>query len=142
MSEAVYTVACPRCDAESGAPCLRPDGEERAAHMERFDELDEGWDDFVCPSCGSLDECECDPKEAAGEGREQIEAARILDDELRAANLLRYPDETAKRVICAPCRKGDHVDHHRGVWRKFDNSGPVICPCERCGDVGSQGVLF
>lgn len=62
--------------------------------------------------------------------------------EAYAENVLRRPDSAARRVVCAPCRKGEHVDHHHGVWRRFDGTSPVVCPCERCGEAGSQGALF
>lgn len=31
-----YRVLCPRCGADAGEPCVRPDGERRPAHIERW----------------------------------------------------------------------------------------------------------
>lgn len=37
-----------------------------------------------------------------------------------------------KRQLCGACRKGEHHDHHTGVWAKADGSDPVICDCSTC----------
>lgn len=58
-----------------------------------------------------------------------------------AANVARQPSSDARQIACAPCARGDHVDHHHGVWRRADGSSPVICSCPRCGEVG-QAALF
>lgn len=37
--------------------------------------------------------------------------------------------EPVREVVCAPCRRGECIDHHEGVWRRADGSSPVICRC-------------
>lgn len=100
------------------------------------------WDDALCPACGSFEDCGCDELAVAAEARRQIDESINRDRAIRAENTARFPDSTARRRLCNACKKGEHIDHQRGVWRKFDGSDPVVCPCETCGDVGSQGVLF
>lgn len=36
----------------------------------------------------------------------------------------------AKVEVCAACRRGEHADHHDGVWRRADGTDPVVCPCK------------
>ena len=33
---------------------------------------------------------------------------------------------------CQACRRGDHVDHQAGIWRRADGSDPVLCVCRSC----------
>jgi hypothetical protein len=40
--------------------------------------------------------------------------------------------------VCQPCKTGQHIDHHEGVWVKADGSDPVVCPCDRCGGLERQ----
>lgn len=42
-----------------------------------------------------------------------------------------------KRQLCGACRKGEHHDHHTGVWARADGSDPVICDCEYCENSNS-----
>jgi hypothetical protein len=44
-----------------------------------------------------------------------------------------------KRQLCGACRKGEHHDHHTGVWARSDGSDPVICDCDQCEN--SNAVL-
>jgi hypothetical protein len=62
----------------------------------------------------------------------------------RRRNLELEPDETAKVATCGPCKQGQHVDHHHGVWRRFNGSAPVVCRCARCvpDAPGVQRPLF
>lgn len=54
------------------------------------------------------------------------------DVELRAANIERHPDSEAREQTCHACKTGEHIDHHSGVWRRYDGSSPVICRCPSC----------
>jgi hypothetical protein len=108
------------------------------------DEAEEAyeWDDALCPVCGSMEACDCDRATTVEVVRAEFLAQLERDRAVRAENVARYPDATARRQLCQPCKKGEHIDHHRGVWRRFDGSSPVVCSCERCGDVGAQTSLL
>lgn len=49
--------------------------------------------------------------------------------------LFKTPGDSVKRELCGACRRGEHVDHHSGVWARADGSDPAICPCDYCAPV-------
>lgn len=38
----------------------------------------------------------------------------------------------ARVETCGLCRRGEHADHHQGVWARADGGDPVVCLCETC----------
>lgn len=46
--------------------------------------------------------------------------------------LFKTPGDSVKRELCGACRRGEHIDHHRGVWARADGSDPAVCPCSYC----------